>query len=405
MKILLIHRDIGTGSVGKIVEDLYYGITANGDECKIAYGFINKSKIPTNELVSVCDKKTLKMHVIYSRITDKSGFFGKRQTEKLIELIKEYEPDIIHIHGLYGYWIDVYTLYNFLKTTDIIVVNTLHSCWDFTGHCCYFTKAKCTKWTEHCNNCPEKRKYPASFFIDNSFNNFKEKKKLTCSIKNMCFVAPSEWMAQCVKQSFLKNYRIEVINNGIDLISFKANSDVNVLKYGIDKKKKIILGVASNWEDRKGLDDFIGLSKIISEKYQIVLVGLNRKQIKEMPQNIISIERTENKEDLAKIYAVATVFFNPTYEDNYPTVNLEAIACGTPVVTYKTGGSSEIVKKLSAGKIIMNKDYNSLLQFTDYYSENPLVLPKNQILYLSKDRMVQEYLNLYYQLYKTVSFI
>lgn len=394
MRVLLVHRDVGTGSVGKIVEDLYFGLLTNGNDCKVAYGYVDKSKIPSADLVSVCDRKTIKQHAFYSLITDKTGFYGKRQTEKLVKLIKIYKPDIVHIHGLYGYWIDIKLLYDYLKDTDICVINTLHSCWDFTGHCCYFTKANCMKWKEHCYKCPEKKSYPASLLFDNSFNNYEEKKRLTCSIKNMHFIAPSVWMARCVRESFFKNYNVQVINNGIDITVFKKSSG-KISRYGINNEKKIILGVASNWEERKGLNDFIELSDIISDSYQIVLVGLRKKQIGLLPKNIIGIQRTESKEDLAAIYSASTVFFNPTYEDNYPTVNLEAIACGTPVITYRTGGSPEIVEGMSAGKIIKEKDYRQLLRFTDYYADNSLTLSQQNLWYLSKDRMVEEYINFY----------
>ena len=395
MKVLLVHRDIGTGSVGKIVEDLYFGIAASGNECKVAYGYINKSKIPIKDLISVCDEKTIKKHALYSRLTDRTGFYGKKQTEKLVNFIENYKPDIIHVHGLYGYWIDIATLYSYLKNTDMCIVNTLHSCWDFTGHCCYFTKADCKRWQDHCYKCPEKKKYPSSLFIDNSFNNYERKKELSCSMKNMHLIAPSEWIARCAKQSFLKSYDTHVINNGIDIAAFRSNSG-DVIKYSINIEKKVILGVASNWEERKGLNDFIELSDIISDDYQIVLVGLSKKQINILPNNIIGIQRTDSKEDLAAIYSAATVFFNPTYEDNYPTVNLEAIACGTPFITYRTGGSPEIVERLSAGYVIKEKDYKRVLQLTDYYSSNPLTLTKADLAYLSKERMVEEYLNFYY---------
>lgn len=394
MKILLVHRDIGTGSVGRMVEELYFGIKRHGSDCKVAYGYVNKSQIPSEDLVSICDKKTMKQHAIYSMLTDRSGFYGKKKTEKLINLIENYKPDIIHIHGLYGYWINIATLYGYLKKLNVCVINTLHSCWDFTGHCCYFTKVNCMKWKKYCYKCPEKKKYPTSLFVDNSFNNYERKKQLMCSIKNMYFVAPCEWMANCVKQSFLKNYDVQVINNGIDLSAFTVNCG-DVSKYGIDINKKVILGVASNWEERKGLDDFLEMADIVSNEYQLVIVGLNVKQKDVLPKNVIGICRTEKKKDLAAIYSAATVFFNPTYEDNYPTVNLEAIACDTPVVTYRTGGSPEIVEQMSAGGIIKEKDYKRLLQFTDYYANNPFTLSQRNRLYLSKDRMIKEYMDFY----------
>ena len=156
----------------------------------------------------------------------------------------------------------------------------------------------------------------------------------------MILVTPSKWLKGEVEKSYLKSYQTKVINNGVDINVFKyTESDIKE-RYGI-KNKRVILGVASVWDKRKGLDTFIELSKQLDNEYQIVLIGLNKKQIKKLPSNIIGITRTENVEELVKWYSAAEVFFNPTLEDNYPTVNLEAIACGTPVITFNTGGSSE----------------------------------------------------------------
>mgnify|MGYP003194704343 FL=1 len=395
MKILIIHRDVGTGSVGKIVEDLYYGIKKSGNDCKIAYGYINKSKIPEEDLISVCNKYEHIFHIAYATMLDRAGFFGRKQTQKLIKLICEYDPDIIHVHGLYGYWIDIVTLYDYLsKKPKIKIINTLHSCWDFTGHCCYFTKANCSKWQKHCRHCPEKKSYPCSLIFDNSFNNYEVKKQLFCSMKNMLFVAPSQWIENCFRKSFLNQFDVKVINNGIDLMSFDAKKK-DVSKYKIDTQKIVILGVASCWEDRKGLNDFLELSKIINDEYQVVLVGLNNHQIKKIPSNIIGITRTENKNDLAAIYSCATIFFNPTYEDNYPTVNLEAIACHTPIVTYNTGGSPEILNDENWGIVIPNRDFAALLDYAKKIYKKKIIPDFGNVHKLSNNVMTQKYIQLY----------
>lgn len=368
MKVLLIHRDIGTGSVGKIVEDLYFGLKQNGDDCKIAYGFLNKSKIDSSDLFSVCKPLDIKVHAFLSKITDRAAFYGKKNTKRLINFIKEYNPDIVHIHGSYGYWLDISVLYPFLAGFSAKTIITLHSCWDFTGHCCYFTKAKCNLWKTGCKKCPCKNDYPQSLFFDRSSRNYNDKKKLFAAFNNLFFIAPSLWMKGVAEQSFIKSFIIETIENGIDLDSFKF-TPTNLSKYGIDESKKIILGVASEWDDRKGLNDFIELSRLIDNSFQIVVVGLTKKQLKRMPDNIVAITKTDSKKELAAIYSAATVLFNPTYEDNYPTVNLEALACGTRVITYNVGGSSEIINKTKHGFVIKEKDYSELVKLASLSSD------------------------------------
>lgn len=227
------------------------------------------------------------------------------------------------------------------------------------GHCSYFTYANCTKWENKCEKCQEKDNYPKSL-IDNSKKNYELKKQLFTEIKKLTIVTPSEWLANLVKKSFLKEYEIKVINNGIDLNVFKSAYDENIYeKYNIPRNKKIILGVASVWEKRKGLDDFIKLSNIIDENYTIVLVGISKEQQKKLPEKIVAIKRTENMEELANIYSQANVFVNPTYEDNFPTTNLEAMACGTPVITYNTGGCKEAVNN-KTGVVIKVGDIDSI---------------------------------------------
>lgn len=219
---------------------------------------------------------------------------------------------------------------------------TLHDCWSFTGHCPYFDIAHCDKWKTGCHNCPQYREYPQSLF-DNSKFMWKLKKKWFTGVENMTIVTPSQWLADLVKQSYLKDYPVKVINNGIDLSVFKpADSDFRE-KYHISADKEILLGVAFGWGKRKGLDVFLELDKRLdAEKYQIVLVGTDDAVDKQLPENIISIHRTQNQQELAEIYSAADLFVNPTREENYPTVNMESIACGTPVLTFNTGGSPEI---------------------------------------------------------------
>ena len=245
------------------------------------------------------------------------------------------------MHNLHGYYLNVGILFDYLKTCGKKIIWTLHDCWAFTGHCSYFTAAGCEKWKEQCFCCPQKCSYPKSL-IDKSERNFWRKRTVFTGIPNLTIVTPSKWLADLVKESFLKEYDVKVINNGIDLTAFKPTESDFRVKYGLENKK-IILGVASVWDERKGLNDFVKLANEIDDDTCIVLVGVNEKQKKNLPSKILCVERTNNVAELAGVYTAADLFFNPTYEDNYPTVNLEAQACGTPVVTYATGGSIESV--------------------------------------------------------------
>lgn len=338
----MINSVCGIRSTGRICTDLAETLIDNGHQCEIAYGRETVPEKYSNISYRICSECGVMMHALASRIFDCSGFCGKKPAEKLICEIERFNPDVIHLHNLHGYYLDIETLFEYLASADIPVVWTLHDCWAFTGHCAYFAAAKCERWRDGCHNCPQKSTYPASVVFDRSKYNYERKKRLFTSVSNMTLVTPSDWLAGLVRDSYLKKYPVQVIRNGIDLSVFKPTAGDFRKRYGIGNKK-VILGVASVWSERKGLNDFIALSELVDKQTCIVLVGVNKKQQKMLPENIIGIERTSNVRELAEIYTAADVFVNPTYEDNYPTVNLEAQACGTPVITYRTGGSVESV--------------------------------------------------------------
>lgn len=341
MKVLQINSVCGYGSTGRIATDLYKILEEQGHECLIAYGRgaapkgINSIKIGTD-----FDNY---MHVAKTRLFDLHGFASTKATKEFIKKAKEYNPDVIHLHNIHGYYINIELLFNYLKGVNKPIVWTLHDCWAFTGHCAHFDYIKCNKWENGCSNCPQKGRYPMSSLMDNSKSNYERKKALFNGVKNMTIVTPSKWLAGLVKQSFLKEHEVIVINNGIDLDVFSPK-DRNIFrrKYSIEDKF-LILGVASIWDARKGFEYLLELSKLINSDSKIVLVGLNNKQLKQLPQNIIGIKRTNNIEELAEIYSAADIYVNPTLEDTFPTTNLEALACGTPVFTFDTGGSVESI--------------------------------------------------------------
>ena len=234
----------------------------------------------------------------------------------------------------------IFFLCKFVTCTkkNVKVFYTFHDCWTFTGHCTYFDYVDCPRWKTGCHHCPQKTAYPASYGLDRSRENYRDKRALFTGVRDMTLVTPSHWLAGLVKESFLKDYPVEVVHNTIDTSVFKPTPGDFRQKHGLEEKK-IVLGVAANWEKRKGLQDLLTLSETLGEPYRVVLVGLKGK----VPPSVLAIPRTDSPRELAEIYTAADVFVNPTYEDNYPTVNLEAAACGTPVITYRTGGSVESV--------------------------------------------------------------
>lgn len=286
-----------------------------------------------------------------------NGYFSFFGTRQLIKQLEKFKPDIINLHNLHSYCINLPMLFRYIRKNNIHTVWTLHDCWSFTGQCPHFDRIGCDKWKTGCHHCPQINTYPKAR-IDNSKHMWKVKKKWFTAIDNMTVVTPSRWLADLVGQSFLKDYPIKVINNGIDLSVFKPTESDFREKYAIGSKK-IVLGVSFGFGKRKGLDVFIELAqRLDSSKYQIVLVGTDKNTEALLPKNIISINRTNNQTELAEIYTTADVLANPTREDTYPTVNMEAIACGTPVVTFDTGGSPEISNN-TCGSVVARDDIDA----------------------------------------------
>lgn len=300
------------------------------------------------------------LHKVLGKLTGADGLVSFFGTLGLINNLKRIKPDVIHLHNLHGFVINLPLLFAFIKKNNIGVVWTLHDCWSFTGHCPHFDIVGCDKWKTGCHKCPQYKAYPQSLF-DNSKYMYRFKKEWFTGVKNMMIVTPSEWLAGLVKESYLKNYPIKVINNGIDLNIFKPTESDFRQKHRCENKY-IVLGVAFDWGKRKGLDVFIELAnRLDSEKYQIVLVGTNDETDKLLPENIISIHRTQNQTELAKIYTAADVFANPTREEVFGLVNVESLACGTPVITFNTGGSPECIDE-TCGTVVPKNDNDAMYE-------------------------------------------
>jgi len=341
MKVLQINSVCGVGSTGRIAADIDNILRKNNIESYVAYG--RKSSIINDHIIKIGTKIDYHVHAGYTRLFDTHALSGsERATHKFIQQIEQIDPDVIHLHNLHGYYINVKILFDYLRETEKPVVWTLHDCWSFTGHCAHFTSAQCEKWITGCQDCPQKKSYPASIITDNSQRNYQIKKRIFTSMDNMTIVTPSHWLAQLVSKSFLAKIPVRVIHNGINTQVFKPVYDDTRDRLQISDKF-VVVGVTNGWNQQQRLSFFMELSSFLDEGCVIVLVGVSDKQKAILPSNIIGIKWLSGQNELVQIYSMADVFINPTIEDNFPTVNLEALACGTPVITFNTGGSPETI--------------------------------------------------------------
>lgn len=360
-KILQISIEVNSGSVGRIAEFIGQKMIDNGWDSYITYA---RNHLPSkSKTIKIGTKIDIYWHGIQTRLFDNhclnSSYFA---TKRLILQIERIRPSIIILHHIHGYYLNMNVLFRYLSNSNIPKIWIFHDCWSFTGHCAHFENINCEKWLDQCFDCPQKKEYPKSIFLDRSRRNYLIKKQLFSNIPNMHIVSVSNWMKDQVLKSFLKEYPVSVINNGVNTEIFKPIDYSGLfIKYPKMKNKKIILGVASTWDRKKGFNDFFYISNKINSSYVIVLVGLNKKQMKTLHHNMIGVERTENIEELTSFYSAAEVFVNPTYEDTFPTTNIEALACGTPVITYNTGGSVESISE-DVGRIVEKGDIDNLIE-------------------------------------------
>ena len=357
-KLLQINPVLRTStSTGRIMKEIGELAMANGWESYVAYskgrdGLPGSTSIP----VPVGNKASVAWHGLQTRILDRHGLGSVRATKRFIEDIRRIGPDIIHIHNIHGYFLNCRILFDFLSHSGIQVIWTVHDCWLYTGHCYHYMYAGCDRWKTGCGHCPQRGKFPRSLFADRSARNFRDKRDAFCSMPEdrLTIVPVSDWMRSEMSESFLKDYRFQVIHNGIDTDVFSPQpaleSEVRRC-YGLGDRH-VILGIASIWSEEKGLNDFVEMAARLDSDEVIVLVGMDRKQLDDvlsrygrtvLGDRMVAVKRTADVHQLAGLYSTADVFVNPTWQDNYPTVNLEAISCGTPVVTYRTGGSIEAV--------------------------------------------------------------
>lgn len=395
-KLLQIDSCLNMLSTGRITESIGKLAVERGWDVYIVHGARAVRKPSCMKAIQADKGWQEYLHYAESLLFDRHGLASRHTTKRVIEQIRQIQPDIIQLHCIHGYYLNYKILFEFLNTTNIPVVWTFHDCWAFTGHCAHFVTAGCEKWKkEGCHDCPLKGDYPKTLF-DRSDRNYKLKKSLFNANGNLHVVAVSNWLASFTEESFLCDKDICVINNGVDVSKFKPCGEK-----GKDWFK--IIGVASSWNRDKGLYDFYKLREALPiNEYEILLVGLTEKQITELPDGIDGFSRTGSVEELAKFYSEANVLVNPTYADSFPTVNMESLACGTPVITYRTGGSPEMIDA-KTGIVVDQGDINGIISAISDMKEHPLSSEKcreRAVAKYDKEKRYMDYINMYESLIK-----
>lgn len=394
MRVVEINS-VNHGSTGTIMRNIAYMAEKNGIDTTICFQSARSTKNEEfHKVIRIGSRVDRNLHLYLAYLTGKYGTYSKIETRRFVKRIDSLNPDIIHLHNLHKGYVNLEILFDFIKSKNIPVIWTLHDCWSFTGQCPYFDLVGCDKWMRGCGSCPQYKVYPSR--LDKTREMFEYKKKCFLGVKNLTLVSPSKWLADLTRMSFLQEYPVRVINNGIDLdVFYPRKTDLKSDLKLIDKF--IILGVASIWDARKGLEDFIHLYEMLpKDKYQIILIGLSEKQLKSIPDGILGLNRTKNPNELAEYYSIADVFFNPTKEDNFPTVNIEALACGTPVLSYGAGGSAEAFDEKS-GMIVNDNNVVEVLErlYIRNYDKNDCIARGRQF---EQNNRFKEYVSLYEQL-------
>lgn len=398
MKLLQISIEVNSNSVGRIAEQIGQTALDAGWESYITYARSHQPSKSTT--IKIGNKLDVMVHGLRTRIFDDHCLASTRATRKLVKQIDEKKPDIILLHHIHGYYLNMKILFEYLSKTDIPVVWIQHDCWNFTGHCAYFDLVGCDKWKTECYRCPQKKLYPASFLLDRSRSNYHLKKKLFNSLQNLTIISVSYWLQNLVEASFLSGHSSKVIYNGIDVQFFAPISNDKPIREKYDVVGKfVVLGVAGVWSVRKGLADFIQLSKMLDRDTKIILVGLSKKQIASLPENIIGLKRTENVQQLVELYSMADIFFNPSVEETFGLTTAEALACGTPALVYNATASPEVVSS-DTGFIVAKHDLEAVLYIIKQaketgkhvYSEK---CRERAVTCFNKDDRFREYIELF----------
>ncbi len=358
MRVYQLNTFCGVKSTGRIAWEISKLVLQDGGEVRLGYGADAPSKESVPYAYRIGSRLGRKLHGALRKLMDAEGYGSLFATKALIRDMETFHPDLIHLHNIHGAYLHLPTLFRYLQKANKPVVWTLHDCWPFTGHCAYFDASGCDKWQKQCQHCPSLKQYPVCIGLDGSKRNHQMKKRILSNPSNMTFVVPCHWLEGYLEKSHLGHYPCRVIYNGVNLKTFTPTASTLKQRYGLENKK-IVLSVASDWDERKGLVYLTEAAKQLGDGYGFVLIGLTEQQINQLPAGMLGLTKTADVTELAAWYTAADCFANPTLEDNMPMVNLEALACGTPVAVFETGGCPEAVTP-ECGMVVPKKDVNGL---------------------------------------------
>lgn len=360
MRVYQLNTYCGVKSTGRIALEIAKMVEMDGGACRIGYGVPDISPEAERYSVRIGTSAERKLHGAMRKLIDAEGYGSLFATHRLIADMRSFQPDLVQLHNLHGCYLHLPTLFRYLQHAQLPVVWTLHDCWPFTGHCAYFDYAQCERWQTLCHNCPQQHSYPVCIGLDGSRRNYRMKKTLFSGLEKLTFVAPCEWMKGPLNQSFLGGRPVRVIPNGVNLDTFHpVNSDLRVRLGLSSEQKRLVLAVAAEWDERKGLRYLVEAKQLLGDGYRIAVIGVSPEQASALCEGITGIAQTASTEELAAWYTAADCFANPTMEDNMPMVNLEALACGTPIAAFATGGCPEAVGD-DCGLIVPKGDVQAL---------------------------------------------
>lgn len=399
--ILQINVDANNGSNGSIARDIGDIALSKGWRSIIAYG---RKHIPSNsELIRVGTDWDVKVHGLFTRLTDLHGLGSYFFTRRLVKQFKAINPDIIHLHNIHGYFVNYKVLFDYINKYNKPVVWTFHDCWPFTGHCGHYISHNCYKWRTSCYKCPARTEYPTSWFIDNSTFNYSLKKTLFTKPENLVVVAVSNWLKSVIDQSYFSKYPVKVIYDGIDTESFQYRNSNLKTKLGIEGKY-VLMSAAANWSASKGWDDYLKVASRLPQNYIIILIGVTLEQQKTLPPKIIGIQRVEGKEKLAEYYSIADVLLNLSYAETFGMTTAEAMACGTPGISYNITACPELLTK-ETGLVVEPGDIKGVLNAIDTIIKNGRLFYseacRNRVLnHFDFKEVNKQYFDIYEQLLK-----
>lgn len=362
MKICQINATYGFGSTGAVAKEI------NGLAKKSGFETISCAQKSNNKSTYIIGNKLdWKIHGLLTRVFGTQGYFSVIPTLRLIRYLKKEKPDIVHLHNLHSNYINIKLLFKHLAKYNIKTILTLHDCWFFTGKCFHFVDSNCDKWKTCCNKCPQKHHSVNSWFFDRSKKVFNDRKKMYDSIKNLTVVGCSEWITSLAKQSPLfEKANIISIKNGVDTSIFNLKDENYRAKLNLENRF-VILCFANKLLDRRNQEVKERLIANLKEDERMIVAGCNKEQIDELKGNekVICYKYVDNQQEMSMLFSSVDVFVNLTLADTLPTVNMESICCGTPVITYNSCGSPELIQEGVTGYIVDQSDYKKLIVRTN----------------------------------------